>query len=94
MRNRLLITSVMLLFAASVPVFGQSSDPRATATPYYVIQPNDVLQIFVWKEEALSSKVIVRPDGRISFPLIQDMQAAGLNPSHTIGDNRRVDRPV
>ena len=48
--------------------------------PSYVIQPNDVLEIFVWKEPELSRKVLVRPDGRISFPLAQDFQAAGLTP--------------
>ena len=54
--------------------------PRAFGTPLYLIQPNDVLAIFVWKEPNLSGKWTVRPDGRISFPLIQDMQASGLNP--------------
>jgi len=54
--------------------------PRSGASPIYIIQPNDILEIFVWKEESLSRKVLVRPDGRISFPLVQDMQAAGLNP--------------
>jgi polysaccharide export outer membrane protein len=54
--------------------------PKSLVSPLYLIQPNDVLQIFVWKEPNLSMKVTVRPDGRISFPLVQDMQAAGLNP--------------
>jgi polysaccharide export outer membrane protein len=51
----------------------------AVLTPPYIIQPNDVLEIFVWKEEKLTRKVFVRPDGRISFPLIQDLTAAGLS---------------
>src|SRR5215467_3403090 len=54
--------------------------PKSLVSPLYLIQPNDVLQIFVWKEPNLSMKVTVRPDGRISFPLVQDMQASGLNP--------------
>jgi len=54
--------------------------PRALGNPLYTIQPNDILSIFVWKEPNLSGKVTVRPDGRISFPLVQDMQASGLNP--------------
>jgi polysaccharide biosynthesis/export protein len=49
--------------------------------PLYVIQPNDLLEIFVWKEADLTREVLVRPDGRISFPLVQDLQAAGLNPA-------------
>jgi polysaccharide export outer membrane protein len=48
--------------------------------PLYVIQPNDMLEIFVWKEPDLTRKVLVRPDGRISFPLVQDLQAAGISP--------------
>jgi len=59
----------------------QSSEPqKSVITDLYIIQPNDVLSIFVWKEPNLSGKVTVRPDGRISFPLVQDMEAAGLNP--------------
>jgi polysaccharide biosynthesis/export protein len=55
--------------------------PQASRTdPLYLIQASDVLQIFVWKEPTLSAKVIVRPDGRISLPLVQDLQAANLNP--------------
>src|SRR5262245_19998620 len=54
--------------------------PTSLPAPYQV-QPNDLLEIFVWKEADLTrSKVLVRPDGRISFPLIQDMPAAGLTP--------------
>jgi len=48
--------------------------------PLYVIQPNDMLEIFVWKEPDLTRKVLVRPDGRVSFPLVQDLQAAGITP--------------
>jgi polysaccharide export outer membrane protein len=48
--------------------------------PLYIIQPNDILEIFVWKEPELTRKVLVRPDGRISFPLVQDLQASGISP--------------
>ncbi len=47
----------------------------------YVIQPNDLLEIFVWKEPDLTRKVLVRPDGCISLPLVQDLEAAGANPT-------------
>lgn len=46
----------------------------------YVIGPDDVLVIVFWREKELSSEVIVRPDGRISIPLLQDVEAAGLTP--------------
>jgi len=43
----------------------------------YRLGPEDVLEISVWKEEALKKDVLVRPDGGLSFPLIGDVQAAG-----------------
>jgi polysaccharide export outer membrane protein len=46
----------------------------------YVIGSEDVLYIYVWREEALSRTVPVRTDGKISLPLINDIQAAGLTP--------------
>ena len=49
----------------------------AAPTPDYRIGPEDVLEISVWKEEALKKPVLVRPDGGISFPLAGDIQAAG-----------------
>lgn len=45
----------------------------------YLIGPEDVLEVLVWKNEALSKVVTVRPDGRVSLPLIGDVQAAGLS---------------
>jgi polysaccharide biosynthesis/export protein len=46
----------------------------------YVIGPEDVLDIYVWKESAISRQVTVRIDGKISLPLINEVQAAGLTP--------------
>src|SRR5439155_17283110 len=54
--------------------------PVSKPVPLYVIQPNDILEVFVWKEPDLTRKILVRPDGRVSFPLVQDMQAAGISP--------------
>jgi polysaccharide export outer membrane protein len=53
----------------------------ATATAEYLIGPEDVLDISVWKNPELSRKVPVRPDGKVSLPLVNDIQAAGLTPS-------------
>lgn len=53
----------------------------ATADPNYVIGPQDVLDIDVWKEAELTRSVPVRPDGKISLPLLNDVQAAGLTPT-------------
>ena len=48
--------------------------------PNYVIGAQDVLDINVWKEPDISRTVPVRPDGKISLPLVNDVQAAGLTP--------------
>jgi polysaccharide biosynthesis/export protein len=53
----------------------------ATADPNYVIGAQDVLDINVWKEPDVSRTVPVRPDGKISLPLLNDVQAAGLTPA-------------
>jgi polysaccharide export outer membrane protein len=52
----------------------------ATTDPAYQIGEDDVLNINVWKEAEVSRTVPVRPDGKISLPLIHDVQAAGLTP--------------
>ena len=82
MHSRLIPAFIFLLCISFVSVLPAQTlqAPKSSPPPFYIIQPNDVLQIFVYKEPNLSGKVIVRPDGRISFPLIQDIQAAGLNP--------------
>ena len=48
--------------------------------PTYLIGPGDSLNITVWRQAELSSAVIVRPDGRISMPLVEDLRASGKTP--------------
>jgi polysaccharide export outer membrane protein len=56
--------------------------PSASAsTADYLVGPGDTLQIFVWDHADLSSTVQVRPDGKISTPLVEDLQAAGKSPT-------------
>jgi len=50
-------------------------------TSDYIIGPEDVLEIIVWRNADLSKVVTVRPDGKISLPLIGDVEATGLTPS-------------
>jgi polysaccharide biosynthesis/export protein len=77
--------------AAASPVPAPGSDvsasdkptsalPHNLAGPEYVIGPEDVLHIQVWKENDLTATLPVRPDGKISLPLLNDVQAAGLTP--------------
>jgi polysaccharide export outer membrane protein len=55
--------------------------PAPAAAPEYRIGPGDQLEIFVFNQPELSVKVPVRPDGLISSPLVENMQAAGRTPS-------------
>ena len=65
---------------AAQPVTPPAQPKAATEDPGYIIGPEDVLSINVWKETELTKLVPVRPDGKISLPLLNDVQAAGLTP--------------
>jgi polysaccharide export outer membrane protein len=54
---------------------------ESEAPPDYAIGPEDVLDIAVWNNADISRTVPVRPDGKISLPLLNDVQAAGLSPA-------------
>jgi polysaccharide export outer membrane protein len=92
MRSRLLIAIVLLLLPfdwgwnavqAQDPTPTQKREEEskpvpASAAPEYKIGPQDVLQIDVWKEPEITRTIPVRPDGKISLPLLNDVQATGL----------------
>jgi polysaccharide export outer membrane protein len=60
---------------------GQPAAPAAVTPPAdYVIGAEDVLNIVIWREKDLSAEVVVRPDGMVTLPLMNDVQAAGLTP--------------
>jgi len=66
---------------AGSPASETKTNPTANAqSSTYVIGPEDVLHIAVWKEADLTATLPVRPDGKISLPLLNDVQAAGLTP--------------
>jgi polysaccharide biosynthesis/export protein len=69
----MILASLVLL-----ATLGAAQDGTAPAD--YVIGPDDVLQVLFWHEKEMSGEVIVRPDGRISIPLLNDVAAAGLTP--------------
>ena len=56
----------------------------------YIIAPGAVLNVFIWQHPDLSTTVPVRPDGKISTPLIEDMQAAGKTPTQLARDMEEV----
>jgi len=91
LRNHLVAVAAFLLIVTAT-FAGQNSggqaEPSNTSTaqtaendPSYKIGAQDVLNISVWKEPDLTQTVPVRPDGKISMPLLNDVQAAGLTPT-------------
>lgn len=90
--NRHLLTPVLLLallVAAPLGAAERTASPQLAEAPTpvasdggpaYQVGPSDVLEVFVWKEEELSTTTTVRPDGRISLPLAGELLAAGKTP--------------
>jgi polysaccharide export outer membrane protein len=82
----------MVAVASSGQTVNQQANARPAASaapvipgaivppPGYVIGPEDVLAVLFWREKDLSGDVAVRPDGKITLPLINDVEAAGLTP--------------
>ena len=73
----------MVVLSLILTSCARKAPPRTEEPLYgseYVIGPEDVLQVEVWREKNLSAHVPVRIDGKISLPLIHDVQAAGLTP--------------
>jgi polysaccharide export outer membrane protein len=68
---------------AQVPSNGSGvpAGPATAALPAdYVIGPEDVLAVLFWRDKEMSGEYVVRPDGQITLPLLNDIQAAGLTP--------------
>jgi polysaccharide export outer membrane protein len=82
--------TIPMVLALSLLALVGGGEPRPDAparmeslpgdVPGYRIGPEDVLQVSVWSNDALSRTAPVRPDGRISLPLLNDVRAAGLTP--------------
>ena len=75
------IAAFTLLAACTTPDYPPA--PRVAATPdyTYVIGPLDTVNIIVWRNPELSMSVPVRPDGKITFPLVEDLPALGKDPT-------------
>jgi polysaccharide biosynthesis/export protein len=88
-------TSSLSTAVASAP----ASSPPASSSADYVIGPDDLLSIVFWRDQQLSADVLVRPDGKISVTLLDDVQAAGLTPEQLrdrliAGARKYVTEPV
>ncbi len=71
------ITAVIVALALTPVASAQDSLLVDDPSTHYKIQPGDLLEISVWREEYLEREVVVQPDGRISFPLVGIVDAAG-----------------
>src|SRR5262245_33565055 len=84
MKLRRLLSGTVVVVAVSMCVYAEAQDSSksngATDAAEYRIGPEDVLQITVWRNEAMSRTVPVRPDGKISLPLLNEVQASGYTP--------------
>ena len=93
MLQKPLVASALACVAACAAV--AQSPPTASAdgrsgSPEYIIGPGDQLQVFVWQNPELTVTVPVRPDGKISTPLDEDMAAVGKTPSQLARDIEKV----
>ena len=86
----LMVAVFMISGCASVPEEAEIVSEPLENAPEYVIGPNDNVQIFVWGNEELSTSVPVRPDGRITTPLVEDLQAAGKTPTQLARDMEKA----
>jgi polysaccharide biosynthesis/export protein len=75
----------------TTPAAAAPAGPAASAVgPEYFIGPGDTLQVFVWRNPELTTSVPVRPDGKISTPLVEDLVAVGKTPTQLARDIERV----
>ena len=82
-----LVIQLPMLLAAQTqkPATSSTVKPASPASPVrlpsdYVIGVEDVLSVVFWRDKELSADVVVRPDGKISLPMLNDVVAAGLTP--------------
>lgn len=92
-----LLLSVALLISAcggSGPVLPPAQStltgPEQIGLSSYRIGPGDMLKVFVWRNPEISATVPVRPDGKISTPLVEDMVAVGKTPTQLARDMEKV----
>jgi polysaccharide export outer membrane protein len=86
-----LLTIAVAAESPPAPPAAPAAAPAAAATdPDYVIGPGDTVQVFVWRNQELSVTVPVRPDGKISTPLVEDMVAVGRTSSQLAREIEKV----
>jgi polysaccharide export outer membrane protein len=76
--------------AIAAPPEKAPAAPAPGVTANYRIGPGDMLQVYVWRNPELTTTVPVRPDGKVSTPLVEDMGAVGKTPSELARDIEKV----
>jgi polysaccharide export outer membrane protein len=84
------VAGLMLLAGCSTPTYPPAPPHAATPDYLYKIGPLDSVNVNVWRNPELSMSVIVRPDGKISAPLIEDLPALGKDPTTLARDIERA----
>lgn len=85
------VTLSSAVWAAEAPGAPPQAAPASSAVGAdYIIGPGDTLQVFVWRNPELTVTVPVRPDGKVSTPLVEDMVAVGKSPTVLARDIEKV----
>src|SRR5215813_3660756 len=97
------LSAVCLCAALAMPVAAQSPKQSPSANPNastpviqpslpkdYVIGVADILNVVFWRDKDLSAEVVVRPDGKISLPMLNDVPAAGMTPEQLADSVQRA----
>jgi polysaccharide biosynthesis/export protein len=94
MRSLWIAAAVLTATVAQPTMAQQQAEPTSPAprngAAEYIIGPGDSLDVFVWRNQELSTRVPVRPDGKISTPLVEDMEAVGKTPTQLARDIEKV----
>ena len=101
MKNKSILSraSMVLCMVATVTLLSacashypklEGGAPAVTNTPDYLIGPGDSVNIFVWRNPELSTTVPVRPDGKVTTPLVEDVQAAGKTSTQLARDMEKA----
>lgn len=100
--ERAVFLSLLPMTSAALVIAGEVLKPPVATTSNqseYRLGPEDVIEVFVWKEPELATTVVVRPDGRISLPLADELVASGktaveLQQEITARLSKYVNQPV
>jgi len=98
-----IIIAILLILMFTIPVYSddkkEPEPPTSAPSNDYIISPGDILEVVTWKEPDFTKEVIVRGDGKFSFPLLDDVKAENLTTMQVKeivekGLNEYIDSPV